>query len=72
MQDEFDDMVDESGRMRFHTACPEGHATIQAFRPLEWRDGLMAEALTFECLYCHRRWKPTAVQRAQILAELMG
>lgn len=72
MQDEFEDIVDDSGRMPFHTACPSGHATIQAFTPEEWRDGLLSDALTFQCLYCDARWKPTAMQREQILGDLVG
>lgn len=72
MADEFDDMVDDSGRMHFHTTCPEGHATIQAFSPGEWRDGLQADRLTFQCLYCNARWKPTALQRDAILSDLAG
>lgn len=72
MQDEFDDSVDDSGRMRFHTVCPEGHATIQAFTPFEWRDGLVSDGVTFECLSCGRRWRPTAFQREAILRDLLG
>lgn len=72
MVDEFDSTLDDSGRMHFHTMCPSGHATIQAFTPFEWRDGLLADRLTFECLYCHARWTPTAMQRAMVLGELTG
>ena len=69
MEDEFDPTLDDSGRMYFHTVCPHGHGTIQAFTPAEWRDGLSADSLEFECLYCRASWKPSMVQRAAILGE---
>jgi hypothetical protein len=67
--DQFEGMVDESGRVRLHTTCPHGHPTIQAFTWSEWRDGLSRELLTFECLYCGTRWKPSTMQRQAILDE---
>lgn len=70
MEDEFEGMLDDAGRVHFHTECPQGHATIQAFTPEEWRAGLDADRLTFECLYCGERWRPTAVQRAAILGQV--
>jgi hypothetical protein len=66
--DQFEGMLDESGRVRLHTTCPSGHPTIQAFTWTEWRDGLAADTLSFECLFCHARWKPSTMQRAAILA----
>jgi hypothetical protein len=61
--DQFEDTLDESGRVRLHTTCPSGHPTIQAFRPAELQDRLDADRLTFECLYCGAKWRPTASQR---------
>jgi hypothetical protein len=72
MDDEFEGMLDDSGRVHFHTLCPHGHATIQAFTPAEWHRGLEGDALTFECLFCGERWKPSAMQREMILAEFEG
>jgi hypothetical protein len=69
MQDDFEGMLDDSGRVHFHTMCPHGHATIQAFTPMELRYGLDDESLTFQCLSCGAEWKPTAMQRGLILAE---
>ena len=69
MEDDFEAMLDDGGRVHFHTMCPQGHATIQAFTPMEWRYGLDDESLTFQCLYCGVAWKPTAMQRSLILAE---
>ena len=62
--DVFDDAEDESGRVRFHTTCPAGHPTIQAFRPAELLAALDADTPAFECLYCGAKWAPTASQRA--------
>jgi hypothetical protein len=67
--DVFDDVEDESGRVRLHTACPSGHPTIQAFTPVELQDGLNANTLTFECLYCGAKWAPSASQRALMLGD---
>jgi hypothetical protein len=69
MEDDFEGMLDDSGRVHFHTMCPQGHATIQAFTPAEWRYGLGDDSLTFQCLSCGAEWTPTAMQRARILAE---
>ena len=68
--DQFEGVLDESGRLRLYTICPAGHPTIQAFTPTEWRDGLALASLRFECLYCGARWTPTAIQCGAILAEL--
>ena len=68
--DQFDTSLDESGRLRLYTTCPVGHPTIQAFTPMEWREGLASEALVFQCLYCAARWKPPAMQRSAIASEL--
>lgn len=70
MEDEFDGTLDESGRTHFHTVCPQGHATIQAFTPAEWRDGLFTDRIVFECLYCGTTWPPTTWQRAAIIDEV--
>ena len=69
-EDQFESALDDSGRLRLYTSCPAGHQTIQVFTPAEWRDGLSAQALVFECLYCGARWAPTAIQRGAILAEI--
>ena len=68
--DEFEGVVDESGRVRLHTTCPAGHPTIQAFTWSEWQNGLTTDSLQFECLYCGAKWKPTTMQRGAILEEL--
>lgn len=68
--DLFDDTVDESGRMRFHTVCPAGHPTIQALSLRELQDGLANESLAFECLYCGVRWSASTWQRTLIQSEL--
>ena len=68
--DQFDSAVDESGRLRLYTTCPAGHPSIQVFTPTEWRDGLVAQSLFFECLFCGAKWMPTAIQRGAILGEI--
>ena len=67
--DQFEDTLDESGRVRLHTTCPSGHPTIQAFRPEELESGLHADTLRFECLYCGVRWAPSVSQRALMLGD---
>jgi hypothetical protein len=69
--DQFEDTLDESGRVRLHTTCPAGHPTIQAFRPDELQKGLNADTLMFECLYCGAKWAPTASQRALMLGDVV-
>jgi len=69
IDDQFEDTLDESGRVRLHTTCPAGHPTIQAFRPDELRDGLDADTLRFECLYCGAKWAPSMAQRALMLQD---
>jgi hypothetical protein len=68
--DQFEDALDESGRLRLYTACPAGHPTIQAFTPGEWREGLAMATIRFECFYCGARWTPSTIQCGAILAEL--
>jgi hypothetical protein len=68
--DLFEGAVDESGRVRLHTTCPAGHPTIQAFTWPEWQGGLANDSLTFECLFCGAKWKPTLMQRSAILGEM--
>ena len=70
VDDEFDNALDDSGRVRFHTTCPAGHPTIQPFTPRELQDGMRAESLTFECLYCGATWAPSAAQRALMLRDI--
>ena len=70
--DQFEDMLDDSGRWRLYTTCPAGHSTIQAFTPAEWQEGLRSESLRFECLYCGARWAPSALQRGVIAKEIAG
>jgi hypothetical protein len=67
--DQFEDTLDESGRVRLHTTCPVGHPTIQAFTPVELQDRLDTDTLTFECLYCGATWAPSASQRALMLGD---
>ncbi len=70
--DLFEQTEDESGRLRLHTACPAGHPTIQARTSVEWQNGLRAQSLTFECLWCGDTWTPNAAQCAMILDDVEG
>jgi hypothetical protein len=65
-EDVFEDMLDESGRLRFHTTCPSGHPTIQAFTPRELQDAASSDGLMFQCLYCGERWRPSGLQLAAL------
>ncbi len=68
--DQFEDTLDDSGRLRLYTTCPMGHPTIQAFTPGEWRARLPTESFVFECLYCGAKWTPSPMQRGAILSAL--
>ena len=53
----------------FISKCPNGHDVNQTFSVEQLRNELKTDSLRFHCIFCDTWWKPSSVEKANILRQ---